>query len=119
MSEELWMTCKRNPQWAAAEIERLKAERDAAVKNAERRLRLLQLHHADAMELWKALNDLSFECDSVIAGTDGRVSAPTMETYNRTFYIMDKHRQSYSAEARNQAGQRAIDDALAAREVKP
>ena len=24
MSEELWMTCQRNPQWAAAEITHLK-----------------------------------------------------------------------------------------------
>ena len=44
MSEELWMTCERNPQWAATEIERLKAERDAAVKD-EKRLQALEDHH--------------------------------------------------------------------------
>ena len=77
------------------------AELAAACKDAERRLRLLRLHHSDAMELWKALTDLSFECDNVIATYDGKVGAPTIETYNRTFDVIAKHRAAYSEEARN------------------
>lgn len=58
--------------------------------------RLIKMHHADAMELWKALNDLSFECDGVTSTV-----APTRETYNRTFSVMQKHRQAYSEKARS------------------
>lgn len=68
-------------------------------KDIARRLKLIQLHHADAMELWKALNDLSFESDGVTC-----TQIPTRETYNRTLEIMQKHRMAYSEDGRSTAG---------------
>lgn len=94
------MSCA-DPKCPAKELAAARAELEAARKDAERRLRLLRLHHSDAMELWKALTDLSFECDNVIATYDGKVGAPTIETYNRTFDVIAKHRAAYSEEARN------------------
>ncbi len=81
----------------------LQLEREALVKDCERRHRLIQLHHADAMELWKALNDMSFESDGVTC-----VLPPSRETYNRTFAIMQKHREAYSGKYRGSSPDAAI-----------
>lgn len=79
-----------------AEIARLQAE-------SELRHRLLQLHHADAMQLWAALNDLSFGCFGGIGTT-----RPSAEVYNVTFAVMQQHREAYSAEARNNPARAAL-----------
>ena len=41
--------------------------------------------NAEAVELWNALQDLLFECDGVTY-----VKAPSRETYNRTFALLQK-----------------------------
>ena len=46
----------------------------------------------DGATLWKALNDLSFECYGGIGPT-----SPTIKTYNRTFGVMDSMREKYAA----------------------
>jgi len=48
-------------------------------------------HEENAKELWQALDDLSFECFGAI-GT----MAPSIDTYNRTFKVVDKLRKEYS-----------------------
>jgi hypothetical protein len=47
---------------------------------------------ADAKKLWKALNDLSFDC---FAGLG--VRTPTLKVYNETFKVMDSYRSTYGA----------------------
>ncbi len=63
-------------------------ERDAvamAVKDREitRLHEMLKMQHAESVELWNALKDLSFECDGVMC-----VLPPSRETYNRTFAVL-------------------------------
>lgn len=93
---------------ALQRIAELEAALDARDKDKVRLHGLLKLHHSDAMELWAALKDLSFECDGVIS----RCNAPSVKTYNRTFAVLQKHEQGYSESARaNPAGQAALGDA--------
>jgi hypothetical protein len=47
---------------------------------------------ADAKKLWKALNDLSFDC---FAGLG--VRTPSLKVYNETFKVMDSYRSTYGA----------------------
>ncbi len=58
---------------------------EEARADSARRHQLLIIQHAEAVELWNALKDLSFECDGVT-----RVQAPSRETYNRTFALLRK-----------------------------
>ena len=45
----------------------------------------------DAEILWKALQDLSFECDNVFS-----TCAPSRETYNKAFAVLDSMRHKYA-----------------------
>lgn len=74
-----------NAKEAAAEITRLRAEAEALRKDSERRHQLLILQHAESVELWNALKDLSFECDGVT-----RTEAPSRDTYNKTFAVLQR-----------------------------
>lgn len=73
--------------WKAARaplLRALQANVDLAAES-ERRHRLLILQHAESVELWNALKDLSFECDGVTCTV-----APSRETYNRTFRLLQQ-----------------------------
>lgn len=67
----------------ASRVRELEGERDAALADSERRHTLLKLQHAESVELYNALSDLSFECDGVFC-----VLPPSRETYNRTFMVL-------------------------------
>lgn len=67
----------------AVRVSELEGERDAALADSERRHTLLKMQHAESVELYNALSDLSFECDGVMC-----VLPPSRETYNRTFMVL-------------------------------
>lgn len=67
----------------ASRVRELEGERDAALADSERRHTLLKMQHAESVELYNALSDLSFECDGVMC-----VLPPSRETYNRTFMVL-------------------------------
>lgn len=67
----------------AGRVAELEAERDDALADSERRHTLLKMQHAESVELYNALSDLSFECDGVTC-----VLPPSRETYNRTFMVL-------------------------------
>lgn len=68
---------------AVPAVQPLQSQLDEARADADRRHQLLGIQHAEAVELWNALKDLSFECDGVT-----RCIAPSRETYNRTFAVL-------------------------------
>lgn len=77
---------ERNP--FCGDMVLLTPEQYAALLAANARLKADALFRDSAYrELLKALGDLSFECDGVTS-----TSAPTLETYNRTFAIWQHHR---------------------------
>lgn len=78
---ESWNALQR----AMADNARLRAEAEALRKDSERRHQLLILQHAESVELWNALKDLSFECDGVT-----RTEAPSRDTYNKTFAVLQR-----------------------------
>ena len=53
-------------------VQPLQSQLDKARADADRRHQLLIIQHAEAVELWNALKDLSLECDGVT-----RVVAPS------------------------------------------
>ena len=80
-----WMPLYATPQQAqpTPAVQPLQSQLDEARADADRRHQLLIIQHAEAVELWNALKDLSFECDGVT-----RCIAPSRETYNRTFAVL-------------------------------
>jgi hypothetical protein len=47
---------------------------------------------ADARKIWRALNDLSFDCFAGIG-----LRSPSIQVYNDTFKLMDSYRSTYGA----------------------
>ena len=84
-----WIEAEIEAQEAARDsinIEHPEAEMDCYRMHDEACLRLEQLKTlvGTSKELWKALDQLVFECDGVV-----QTQAPTRETYNRAFSLKD------------------------------
>jgi hypothetical protein len=88
----------------ASRVRELVGERDAALADSERRHTLLKMQHAESVELYNALSDLSFECDGVTC-----VLPPSRETYNRTFMVlkMKPHLSPAALRGHGEAGRTA------------
>ncbi|SRR6266481_1119439 len=68
-------------------LDGVKAELDFIVRACNNHDKLVAM----LKETLKALEDLSFECDDVVYNT----RAPSRDTYNDTFEILDKNRKAF------------------------